>query len=443
MPTCPNHAEQAAVEWNLDQLYLDLAAAKANLHPEKRAGLTPTETLHLQGLLSGYSPSDIAAQLVVDPKGINVALCKTIYRYVENLTGHAPNSIDNWREVVQWLDKAGYRNSASIDWGEAPEITTFYGREAELSQLKRWILNDRCHLAALLGIGGLGKTALAVTLVEQIKDQFEWVVWRSLRGGPSIESFLPGLLPDPAEEQGLSIAMSTVKQYVREHRCLIILDEFEELLADSPVGHCRKEYEAYGKFLRSMGTERHQSCVLITSREKPKEVLLPENKIYSLQLGSLGEAAQGILQEKNLLDENHQWDKVTQMYGGSPLALKLVAETIKDLFDGSIIRFLKENTTFIESELYDTLHQQFIRLPEPEIEVVRQLATYAQPVSISTLREAIAKINTCVDSIQVIEALRRRSLLEKIKNPCESLFTLHPIVLKYVKREYIDKRKKS
>jgi hypothetical protein len=441
MPTCPNHAEQAAIEWNLDQLDRDLAAAKANLHPEKQSGLTPTETRHLQGLLSGYSPSDIAAQLVVDPKGINVALCKTIYRYVENLTGHAPNSIDNWREVVQWLDEAGYRNSASVDWGEAPEITTFYGREAELNRLKRWILNDRCHLAALLGIGGIGKTALAVTLVEQIKDQFEWVVWRSLRGGPSIENLLPGLLPDDIEAQDLSIAMSTVMQYVREHRCLIILDEFEELLADSPVGYCRKEYEAYGEFLKRMGTERHQSCVLITSREKPKEIL-PSDKIRSLRLGSLGEAAQGIMQEKNLLDENHQWDKVTQMYGGSPLALKLVAETIKDLFDGSVIRFLKEDTTFIDSELYDTLHQQVLHLSETEIETLCQLAIHAQPVSISILREVVSQIDSCIDSIQIIETLRGKSLLEKIKNPCESLFTLHPLVLKYVKREYIDKRKK-
>jgi hypothetical protein len=232
-------------------------------------------------------------------------------------------------------------------------------------------------------------------------------------------------------------------QYVRDRRCLIILDEFEELLTHSPVGHYREGYEAYGEVLRRIGTERHQSCVLITSREKPKEISFLENRTYALQLGSLGEAAKFLLQDKKLLDENHQWDKVTQIYGGNPLALKIVSETIKDLFDGSIIRFLKENTTFIDSELYDTLSQQFTRLSKPELEIVCQLAIHAQPVSISILREAVLRIDSCIDSIQVIEALRRRSLLEKIKSPYEPLFTLHPIVLKYVKREYIDKNNES
>jgi hypothetical protein len=71
------------------------------------------------------------------------------------------------------------------------------------------------------------------------------------------------------------------------------------------------------------------------------------------------------------------------------------------------------------------------------------LAIHAQPVSISILREAVLRIDSCIDSIQVIEALRRRSLLEKIKSLYEPLFTLHPIVLKYVKREYIDKNNES
>jgi hypothetical protein len=196
MTTCPNYAEQASVEWNLDKLYLDLAEAKENIHPHKKRGLTPTEMLHLQGLLSGCSPLEIANQLVVKPQGINVALCNTIYRYIENLTGHPLNSIENWREVVEWLDAAGYRKIAAINWGEAPDITTFYGRESELGQLKHWILNDRCRLMALLGMGGIGKTALATVLVEQIKDQFEWVVWRSLRSFPSLVQLLPELLPN-------------------------------------------------------------------------------------------------------------------------------------------------------------------------------------------------------------------------------------------------------
>ena len=45
---------QAAQDWDLETLYADLASAKG-----KR--LTPTEKLHLRGLLCGHSPVEIAA----------------------------------------------------------------------------------------------------------------------------------------------------------------------------------------------------------------------------------------------------------------------------------------------------------------------------------------------------------------------------------------------
>jgi hypothetical protein len=442
MTISSNYAERATVEWNLDKLCLDLAKAKENIYSHKNRGLTPTEKLHLQGLLSGYSPLEIAKQLVVGSQSINVALSNTIYRYVETLTGHPLNSIGNWRQVVEWLDAAGYRHSAAIDWGEAPDIAAFYGRDAELNQLRQWILNDRCRLIALLGMGGIGKTALATVLVEQIKDQFEWVVWRSLRGYPSLDQLLPELLPNLSIEKNTSVDLSVVVKYLRAHRCLIILDEVEGLMTDYPVGYYREGFEIYGDLLKRIGTERNlKSCVLIASREKPREVLLLEennSSTRSLSLKGLNEAAKHILSDKELRDNNYQWQTVIQLYGGNPLALKIVAATIRDLFEGNINHFLIENTTFIDNELCEILDQQFTRLSNPEIAVVRQLAIEAQPVSVSVLRETLSNSNTCTDSIQVIESLRRRSLLEKIKNNGEALFTLHPIVLKYAKRIYVN-----
>ncbi|NIV27928.1 MAG: hypothetical protein GWN58_00015, partial [Anaerolineae bacterium] len=45
------------------------------------------------------------------------------------------------------------------DWGEAPDTAAFYGRGTELARLERWLVRDRCRLVAVLGMGGLGKTA--------------------------------------------------------------------------------------------------------------------------------------------------------------------------------------------------------------------------------------------------------------------------------------------
>src|SRR5438132_7246769 len=48
----------------------------------------------------------------------------------------------------------------SQDWGEAPDVIGFVGRAEQLATLRRSVLEERCRLAAVLGMGGIGKTAL-------------------------------------------------------------------------------------------------------------------------------------------------------------------------------------------------------------------------------------------------------------------------------------------
>lgn len=86
------------------------------------------------------------------------------------------------------------------DLREAVNIPVFYGRTQELALVHLWMLRDRCRVVAILGMGGIGKTAFAATLVEQIGQQFEYVIWKSLRNAPpsargciiTTAVFLPG-----------------------------------------------------------------------------------------------------------------------------------------------------------------------------------------------------------------------------------------------------------
>ncbi|GAB1537682.1 hypothetical protein NUACC21_03320 [Scytonema sp. NUACC21] len=71
------------------------------------------------------------------------------------------------------------------DWGEAIDVSIFYGRGTELSQVEEWIVKERCRLIAILGMGGVGKTAFSVKLAEQVRDKFEYVIWRSLHLTPA------------------------------------------------------------------------------------------------------------------------------------------------------------------------------------------------------------------------------------------------------------------
>ena len=81
-----------------------------------------------------------------------------------------------------------------LDWGEAVDVSIFFGRAEEISKLEYWIVNDRCRLVALLGMGGIGKTSLGVKLAQQIQAEFEFVVLRSLRNSPPLEELLVNLL---------------------------------------------------------------------------------------------------------------------------------------------------------------------------------------------------------------------------------------------------------
>ncbi|MFB2771933.1 hypothetical protein ACE1AT_21990 [Pelatocladus sp. BLCC-F211] len=77
-----------------------------------------------------------------------------------------------------------------LDWGKAIDLSVFYGRSEELAILERWIVQEQCRLVALLGIGGIGKTALSVKLTEQLQGQFEYVIWRSLHSYALVRYFL-------------------------------------------------------------------------------------------------------------------------------------------------------------------------------------------------------------------------------------------------------------
>jgi hypothetical protein len=98
---------QAAKDWDLDTLYADLASAKG-----KR--LTPIEKLHLRGLLCGHSPAEIVERLNKSVKGVEVNFCNTIYQYVKNLLDKGSEKVENWRNICEWLEEAGYKAESSL-----------------------------------------------------------------------------------------------------------------------------------------------------------------------------------------------------------------------------------------------------------------------------------------------------------------------------------------
>jgi hypothetical protein len=177
----------------------------------------------------------------------------------------------------------------------------------------------------------------------------------------------------------------------------------------------------------------HQSTLLLTSREKSAELRPLEGKhaaVRSLRLKGLDVAAcKRLLAEKELVGTEAELTSLINAYGGNPLALKIVAETITDLFGGEMSEFLAGNTLIFGS-ITDLLSEQFACLSDLEQNVLRCLAIVREPVTLDELLTMLVNPLPRVRLLEAIDAVHRRSLIEPGKRP--GSFTLQSVMLEYV-----------
>ncbi|MEH1814021.1 MAG: NB-ARC domain-containing protein [Nostoc sp.] len=394
--------------------------------------------------------------------------------------------------------RAEFTASPCIDWGEATDVSTFYGRQPELELLHQWIKGEfpsgrqspsgvpqalRCRLVCLLGMGGIGKTSLSIKLVQQLTSSrfesgdgssakmpnspFEFVIWRSLRDAPPLDDLLEDLILLLSRQQDIDLPKGTFAQitrliqYLKQDHCLLVLDNVESILQSGQVvGSYRSGYEAYGELFQRVGATEHQSCLLLTSREKPSEVAALEGDVLpvrSLQLTGLTTTdSNSILEAKGLMGGATDRNQLIEHYRGNPLALKIVATSIRELFDGDIAEFLEQGT-IVFNGLRRLLDEQIERLSELEQQVMNWLAINREGTTIAQLHADIIPTVSKARLLEVLERLGRRCLIEiavqtRIERKSSqnderqngkaeripSSFTQQPAVMEYVTEHIIE-----
>jgi WD40 repeat protein/DNA-binding SARP family transcriptional activator len=326
------------------------------------------------------------------------------------------------------------------DWGDAPDSRQLYGRREELDQLERWVATDRCREVAVLGIGGIGKTALAARLAHDVASHFELVFWRSLRNALPFDEWLANAVHALSEQQQATLPENQEERILllldllRARRCLLILDNLETILQPGQRETTYTEgYASYGLVLQRVGEVEHQSCLLLTSREKPPEVALLEGEVLpvrSFQLTGLDAAGgRALLHRKDLDGAEEDWDALVERYAGNPLALQVVGDTIVDVFAGNVATFLVEGEA-IFGGIRRLMDAQFNRLSALEQSLLYWLAIEREPVGFVELFRDLEPPPTRGEVLEAIEGLRGRSLLERGKQG--ATFTLQPVILEYV-----------
>jgi hypothetical protein len=192
-----------------------------------------------------------------------------------------------------------------------------------------------------------------------------------------------------------------------------------------------RRYHDYGRLIRYLGETLHKSCLLLTTREKVKEVAFIEGEalpVRVLKLDGLPKpAAKKILIASGLLGTEAEQNRLIQRYLGHPLALKIVGQKICSTFNGEISRFLQQGNIVVE-ELQQLLSQHIERLSSLEREILDKLAICSEPVSFSGLRQHIPLSVSSHKIIDSLESLSRHSLL--VKN--SSIFRTDPIINLYL-----------
>ncbi|MBD2616556.1 ATP-binding protein [Nostoc punctiforme FACHB-252] len=338
--------------------------------------------------------------------------------------------------------------------GKLPDISRFYGRTQELSSLKELISNQRC--ISLIGIAGIGKSALVAKLLEEVSGRkqptFDTLIWKTITHVPLLQDLVAELIeltqscdPDLSLPEYTQALISVLIKRLQSRRCLLVLDGFDFLFQKSNF----QQRLEYGVFFHRLIEEEHKGCILLTGRAWPDEldnIITAKLPLHILKIQGLDiDAAIQLLSTKGLSDKE-KCNQLIQTYRGNPSELEAVANRINHFFAGNAKLFFENPTTLVSSNFEVMLNQLF---GESLSSTQRQILIYIaerivgnqQFISFTKLLSGIKEKSqegvSTLELIKALEKLERQSLIESIKDPVtkEISFTLQPVIKKYIKTD--------
>ncbi len=242
------------------------------------------------------------------------------------------------------------------------EVTSFIGRRRELSQVRDAL--ERYRLVTLRGVGGVGKTRLALHLAADLQRSFADGVWlaelSALRNAELLARTVAASLGLPDQAAGDPVDL--LADYLAERHLLLILDTCEHL-----VDACAKLAEALlpaAPRLRILATSREplgvrgEQAPLISPLEVPDS---DEAAAGSDSVALFADRAEAMVPGFTLTTANQQ--PVVQLcrrLDGIPLALELAAVRLRAMSIEQIVarlddRFLLLGTARSSDDRHQTL----------------------------------------------------------------------------------------
>ncbi|WP_051831674.1 ATP-binding protein [Streptomyces violens] len=216
------------------------------------------------------------------------------------------------------------------------ETTELIGRRAELTQVRRLLGGSR--LVTLTGVGGVGKTRLALrTATEaqpQLRDGAWWVELSPLRHGALLTHTIAEALP--LADQSTRPMIEVLADYLAGRELLLVLDTCEHLVAECAL--VAEALLAAAPGLRILVTSRRPLGMYVERLLTVAPLPVPENEYENEAAGKAdavallaaraAEAAPGFA----VTDANRPGlVRLCRRLDGLPLAIELAAARLREL----------------------------------------------------------------------------------------------------------------
>jgi len=373
-----------------------------------RMGLHTGEPLHAN---TGYVGMDVhrAARICAAGHGGQILLSETTQVLVadslpdgvslRDLGKHRLKDLTHPQHIFQAVITdlpADFQSLKSIDVlpSNLPgQLTSFIGRDREMAEVKRLLSTAR--LVTFTGIGGAGKTRLALQVAADALEEFKDGVWVAELAPLSDPGLVPKAvaaalgLPEPVGRSPIE----TLVDYLQPRSLLLVLDNCEHLLpacaqlAKTLLGAC--------PHVRIVATSREALDTEGETRYRVPSLSVPDSSILSLERLGEFEAVRLFVDRATdarpsfVMDAHNAMAVATicRELDGIPLAIELAAARVKALSVEHIAERLHDRFRLLTSGKRTALpgHQTLRAamdwshdlLSDPERVMLRRLSVFA------------------------------------------------------------------
>lgn len=334
------------------------------------------------------------------------------------------------------------------------QLTSFIGRQSELTQLKELLSTTRC--LSLTGPGGTGKTRLSLELAREVGDQFEngtfLVPLASVSEPSMVAATIAAALHLPETRGEARSPQERLIEYLRGKQMLLVLDNFEQLVAGAPVV---AEVLAASKRLKALVTTRVPLHIQ-GEREYPvPPLVLPDPKgapdaerVSQYESVALFiERAVSVKPDFRVTNQNAPAvAEICARLDGLPLAIELAATRIRVLTPEALLARLGERLKLLvggaadiperQQTLRSTIEWSHDLLNDQECRLFRRFSVFQGGCRLDEAEDVCGPGELGVDVFEGLASLVEKSLIKVDENePSESRFFMLETIREYAQEK--------